>query len=903
MKRSKVMVWIILALFAVVGAGHGAITGNWVMDETSGSNVPDVYGNPGTLSGNYNWMEGDDAGLGYDYALTFGGDTGRLDIPNANWEGEYYSVQADTQFTLTWDLKVMAPEGYTMDPAISKGEGIIAFTDTAFGYWASGGTTNPTHLRSAKELIMTPEGYLETQVMSVGAGTGTGTTDIRDGYWHDVKVVWTIDTTDGAADSVAVYLDSVLEFSITGVDLTVNDVSTDRDDNMDNWNAPGLVIGSLENELSTRADYFASFGGSIDDVKVTFAFSSPPEPEQTGPYVVYSFNELTGASDVLTDGTLVTAVNCADADDVMVNGITFVGAGAGDLTGFDAPQGGTLVANDWGDTSIFAGDVGTTDVFDGLFNSVVYQSSTPKTEIRLTLDGLTPDQDYRLQLFSGETRTGVLHDFKVKMRGIESFRCKIGDDGLGDHPNTPPKAARVDVYFTATDTTERVSFISADGGASINQFRAYALHEVDPVLGCGNWGYFENDLNWDCTIDLQDYAIVASQWLASTGFDDLTSLISQWLMSSDPADADGEVVPDQYTPIRDGLSNCFNKFEAGGTARVAFLGGSITYNPGWRDYVGDYLTDMFPDTTFDFINGGIGSTGSTAGAFRIMRDIFASGPVDLLFVEFAVNDLNHQRSSQDKIRAMEGIVRHARLLNPNIDIVMMFFADAGSVTADMYQVIADQESVAARYGVPTIHLSEEVDDLITAGDLTWTTFGGKHPGPIGQQIYLNAIKRLLHRAWLNVKPTAAYALPDPIDVYSYSNGHLLSINEASVVSGWTIQNVNGNRPTFQPAPCLVSSTPGAELTIDFDGPTIGLWAVSGSDPIVDGAIDYKIDDGDWVIGYSMLKTKSLSLALPFSFILESELADGPHTLTLRVSNVIPTGSTGHLVRIAHFQEN
>ena len=50
------------------------------------------------------------------------------------------------------------------------------------------------------------------------------------------------------------------------------------------------------------------------------------------------------------------------------------------------------------------------------------------------------------------------------------------------------------------------------------------------------------------------------------------------------------------------------------------------------------MKEMFADTRFDFINAGISSTCSTTGAFRLAEHVLSSGSVDLLFVEFAVND-------------------------------------------------------------------------------------------------------------------------------------------------------------------------------------------------------------------------------------------------------------------------
>ena len=50
------------------------------------------------------------------------------------------------------------------------------------------------------------------------------------------------------------------------------------------------------------------------------------------------------------------------------------------------------------------------------------------------------------------------------------------------------------------------------------------------------------------------------------------------------------------------------------------------------------------------------------------------GKIDLLFEEAAVNDLAIGRTADEQMRGMEGIVRHARTANPDVDIVMMHFA-------------------------------------------------------------------------------------------------------------------------------------------------------------------------------------------------------------------------------------
>jgi len=73
-----------------------------------------------------------------------------------------------------------------------------------------------------------------------------------------------------------------------------------------------------------------------------------------------------------------------------------------------------------------------------------------------------------------------------------------------------------------------------------------------------------------------------------------------------------------YAILRGGLGRSYQALTHGG--RVAFLGGSITHNPGWRDRVGAYLERRFPGGEVELINAGNPSMGSTPGAYRMYRD-------------------------------------------------------------------------------------------------------------------------------------------------------------------------------------------------------------------------------------------------------------------------------------------
>ena len=77
--------------------------------------------------------------------------------------------------------------------------------------------------------------------------------------------------------------------------------------------------------------------------------------------------------------------------------------------------------------------------------------------------------------------------------------------------------------------------------------------------------------------------------------------------------------------VRGSLQNSFRKFEKERRARVAFLGGSITEMDGWRNMIERQLQQRFPYTQFEWVEAGIGSTGTTPGSFRLQHDILSKG--------------------------------------------------------------------------------------------------------------------------------------------------------------------------------------------------------------------------------------------------------------------------------------
>ena len=370
----------------------------------------------------------------------------------------------------------------------------------------------------------------------------------------------------------------------------------------------------------------------------------------------------------------------------------------------------------------------------------------------------------------------------------------------------------------------------------------------------------------------------------------------------------------EYFKLREGLRNSMIRFSKGGEARVVFMGGSITNMQGWRDLVCNSLRNRFPQTRFDCINAGIPSTGSTPGAFRVLRDAFGKGSVDLLFEEAAVNDDANGFSPLEQLRGMEGIVRHARLTNPNIDIVLLHFVDPGKMQdyreGKTPTVIQSHEKVAAHYGIPSIDLAREVTERVDAGEFAWDKdFKDLHPSPFGQTVYHRSILRMLDAAWKEPPAPAAEIRPHPLpallDEKSYYHGRLVDVSTVERGEGWILNpnwqpvDKTPTRPGFVNIPMLVSESPGATARFRFEGTAVGIFVAAGPDA---GTVEFSTDGGEFR-SLDLFTRWSPKLHIPWACVLDADLAPGAHELVLRISERRNPQSTGTAVRVCHMLVN
>ncbi|RYZ93849.1 MAG: SGNH/GDSL hydrolase family protein [Sphingobacteriaceae bacterium] len=369
-----------------------------------------------------------------------------------------------------------------------------------------------------------------------------------------------------------------------------------------------------------------------------------------------------------------------------------------------------------------------------------------------------------------------------------------------------------------------------------------------------------------------------------------------------------------YFKTRAGLANTYRLIEKEQKVIVAFFGGSITFNPGWREMVCTYLKERFPAVSFKFINAGIPSLGSLPHAFRLQTDVLDPGKPDLLFVEAAVNDRVNGTDSLTQIHALEGIVRHAKKSDPSMDIVLMSFTDPDK-TADYKRGITpvevmNHELVAAHYGLPSINLAKEVYERMERHEFSWENdFKDLHPSNFGQLLYFSTIKKMLEVCFDNAKAydsrRVIKGMPKPLDKANYDNGKYLDIKNAHYDNNWTLDNhwqpadSLATRPGFVRVPMLTTEKAGASLSLQFKGSAIGMAVVSGADA---GVISYSIDGGPYK-ETDLFTQWSNMLHLPWYVLFKDNLPSTLHTLTIKVNNQKNINSKGNACRIVRFIVN
>ncbi len=374
------------------------------------------------------------------------------------------------------------------------------------------------------------------------------------------------------------------------------------------------------------------------------------------------------------------------------------------------------------------------------------------------------------------------------------------------------------------------------------------------------------------------------------------------------------IVSDKNFILRGNYRNSQIEFERNKRGHVAFIGGSITEMNGYRPMMYKILQKRFPETKFNFTQAGISSTCSDTGAFRLERDVLSKGPLDLLFVEFAVNDDQDGGFGYlNALRGMEGIIAQARRHNPMVDIVITFFVNKNLLSSQ--QALKNAISVEAHgkvaehYEVSVNHLVKELADQVASGKTSWKIYGGVHPKEHGNRMCATMIENALLKEWAKpLSPDAkpqAHPIKELLDSKSYVRGRLLPLADAKVDANWKVgvpdwpnENKGMVRPPFLKIPMVYSSTQNAKLRIDFTGTAIGAYMLAGPDAgiircTIDGKQTKEIDT-----------RQRYNFNYPMTQMFFNELENGAHKLELEILERKNKGASGgNAFRAINFTAN
>lgn len=326
------------------------------------------------------------------------------------------------------------------------------------------------------------------------------------------------------------------------------------------------------------------------------------------------------------------------------------------------------------------------------------------------------------------------------------------------------------------------------------------------------------------------------------------------------SDTTGDVVPREevYAPARtlntsggvevvDDLANTYYKLTTEKKLKVAYFGGSVTQGTGssdgycWRTATTAWFKNTFPNADITEINAAWGGKGTYWSYFRIDNAVLSHDP-DLVFVEFAINDVYDGRSRMDATLYMEGIVNKIRNKNPNCDIVMIFVTDKSEKRLGKeYDQLLAHKDVAKHYGIPMIDVGRALAEEMERTGNEWAYYVSDyvHPNNTGYKLYADCIEGYL-KNWLIKNPNksglASHNMPENPLVSNLSvESEIIGVSQLKNTKGFNASKTTDNSASYLGK--TIHGTKGAEIELEFTGRSLGIIADGSRYPTIEIMID------------------------------------------------------------------
>ncbi len=284
----------------------------------------------------------------------------------------------------------------------------------------------------------------------------------------------------------------------------------------------------------------------------------------------------------------------------------------------------------------------------------------------------------------------------------------------------------------------------------------------------------------------------------------------------------------QGNPAR--IAKVLQKLQNGEEVTVAFLGGSITQGTGadnencYAALTAKWLEEQYPNAKVNYVNAGIGATGSYIGVHRCSTQVLSKNP-DLVFIDFSVND-ESQNNNINKL-TYEGLIRMIWQYETAPGIICIAMTqDNGTSVQDCHGQVTN------KYSVPFVSYHDAMLDFLDTQDgVQWSDISGDniHPNMNGHAILSSMLTTYLQYVADNLDSidTTDPAFPDPGDEGAkYEKAQLLTTDDAQPVSAGAFQQKQMDFGGFK-NPWIAKSSDGtfgddSALVIEVEAQNIGI---------------------------------------------------------------------------------
>lgn len=303
------------------------------------------------------------------------------------------------------------------------------------------------------------------------------------------------------------------------------------------------------------------------------------------------------------------------------------------------------------------------------------------------------------------------------------------------------------------------------------------------------------------------------------------------------------------------LADVMKRAENKEAITIGCIGGSITQgssassnSENYAFYNTKWWAEAFPQCTgLNFVNAGIGATGSYIGVHRAADDLLSQNP-DVVVVEFSVNDTD----AAFNLGTYDSLVRKILNAENHPAVILLFMCQENNTTLAQTHM-----QIGEAYDLPMISYQQAVMPEIENGTFLWTDIAADniHPNSNGHGIvgellwnYYNSVYAQLDEIDTSDLNFTAEAVTDDV----YAEATLLSSNEITPTENNGFEQAD---VMYQFPGNWKTTTAGASLTFEVEARNIGLMyyrtidGLSGEYEVyVDGTL-VKTLDGDFPDGW------------------------------------------------------